>query len=153
MRKGQDGADRIRSQNSSAIHGWTRKGGQSRVVLQDSVTYSQAYKQNLENVNYNELEGDQSYMSESQMRELGREVDVVDGTELIYEHHYAPVETVVYEQPVPLERERIYYEPAPTSEHIVKTKVIDITKSASYAEYAKHKADLEKADKSEFDNI
>ena len=79
-------------------------------------------------------------MSDTQnLRELGREIDVVQGTEYVYEHHYAPVETVVYEQPAPIERERIYYEPTPSLEHTVKTKVIDIKKSASYEEYAKHK--------------
>jgi hypothetical protein len=31
------------------------------------------------------------------MREFGREIDIIDGKELIYEHHYAPIETVVYE--------------------------------------------------------
>lgn len=93
-------------------------------------------------------------MSDTQnMRELGREIDIIDGKEIVYEHHYAPVETVVYEQQAPIERERIFYEPNPTVEHLVKTKVIDITKSASYSEYAKHKTDIETSEKLEFDKI
>ena len=52
-----------------------------------------------------------------------------------------------------MERERIFYEPNNVAEHKVTTKVIDITKSASYSEYAKHKSDIETAEKSEFDKI
>ena len=100
------------------------------------------------------MQGEHSMLSDTQnMREFGREIEIIDGKELIYEHHYAPIETVVYEQAAPVERERIFYEPNPSVEHLVKTKVIDITKSASYGEYATHKAGIETSEKSEFDKI
>jgi hypothetical protein len=91
------------------------------------------------------------------MQEVRREVEIVEGTELVYEHHYAPVETVVYEKPAPVERERIFYEPSPAYEqhqfNNVKTKVIDITRSASYAGYATHKGEIEKNETREFDKL
>jgi hypothetical protein len=87
------------------------------------------------------------------MTEVGRDVEYMDGTELAYEVHYAPVETVVYEKPVPIERERVYYEPTSAYDQVVKTKVIDITQSASYASYKSHKVEMERNEHNEFDKL
>ena len=66
---------------------------------------------------------------------------------MIYEHHYQPTETVVYEEQVPVEVERIQYEIDPQNvEHrYTKTKVIDIKKSESYGDYKAHCKSLEDA--------